>query len=262
MVIDFHVHGFPDELAARAVPSLEKACGIPARLNGTITHIKESMRKAGIDRSLVLSIATKPSQTEKVNDWSAGIQDDEIIAFGSIHPENKGWKKEVNRLKGMGIKGIKLHPEYQEFYIDTKSMYDFYEYVFGMGLIIVFHAGVDLGLSPPYHCTPDRLLKLIRDFPEGKLVAAHMGGYEYWDEVEEKLIGTPLYLDTSMSIGRTSETRIRRMIDNHDPERILFATDSPWSDQLEELERLKLLMLDKKTEELLLGKNASKLLGI
>ena len=97
MIIDFHVHCFNDELAAKAVPQLAKCANIPARLDGTILSLKESMKKAGVDKSVVLSIATKPSQTEKINNWTALIQDDSIIGFGSIHPENENWKEELLR---------------------------------------------------------------------------------------------------------------------------------------------------------------------
>ena len=123
MIIDFHVHCFTDELAPKAVPQLEKCANITARLDGTVSSIKESMKKAFIDKSVVLSIATKPSQTEKINTWSSSIQDDSIIAFGSVHPENQNWRDELLRLKNMGIKGIKLHPDYQKFFVYDDKVY-------------------------------------------------------------------------------------------------------------------------------------------
>ncbi|WP_010681103.1 amidohydrolase family protein, partial [Acetivibrio cellulolyticus] len=127
---------------------LAKRAKIEARLDGTVNNIKESMKKAGIDKSVVLSIATKPSQTEKINTWSSCIQDDSIVAFGSVHPENENWKDELLRLKEMGIKGIKLHPDYQKFFVDDKKMYPIYELAVDLGLVILFHAGMDIGL--PY----------------------------------------------------------------------------------------------------------------
>lgn len=261
MVIDFHVHSFPDELAARAVPELAKVAGIPARLDGTLSAIRHSMKETGIDKSVVLSIATRPSQTSRVNDWSVSINSGSIIAFGSIHPVYAGWKDELNKLKVHGIKGIKLHPDYQHFYVDDPDLYTIYEHAFNLGFIIVFHAGLDIGLPPPYHCTPQRLLKVQNDFPGGRIIAAHMGGYSYWDDVEKYLVGTPVYFDTSMSIGRMDEQQIKRILNNHDLAKILFATDSPWSGQQEELARLKSLGLEEKALESILGGNAMKLLG-
>jgi len=262
MVVDFHVHCFPDELAEKAIPALAKRAGIPARLNGTIDNIKKSMKEAKIDKSVVLSIATKPTQTEKINNWAAEIQDDGIIAFGSIHPDYEGWKDELWRIKELGLKGIKLHPDYQNFFVDEERMFPIYELAFKLDLIIIFHAGVDIGLPAPFHCTPDRLLKVVKTFPQGKIVAAHMGGYKYWDDVENLLVGENLYFDTSYSLGWLDEVQAKRIINNHGFEKILFATDSPWSDQAEELSKIKNLNLGYEAESAILGGNAEKLFGL
>ena len=176
MIIDFHAHCFPDELAYKAVPSLAKKAGIPYFLNGTIRDIKASMKEAGIDKSIVLPIATKPSQTETINTWASSIQDESIVAFGSIHPEYKYWQEELKRIKQLGLKGIKFHNDYQGIFVDEEKMFPIYEEAFKLDLIMVFHAGLDIGLSGPYHCTPDRLLKVVRAFSGAKIVAAHMGG--------------------------------------------------------------------------------------
>ncbi|OPZ90885.1 MAG: Amidohydrolase [Firmicutes bacterium ADurb.Bin419] len=262
MVIDFHVHCFTDELAAKAVPKLEKCANITARLDGTVSSIKESMKKAGIDKSVVLSIATKPSQTEKINTWSSSIQDDSIIAFGSIHPENENWKDELLRLKEMGIKGIKLHPDYQQFFVDDEKMYPIYEFAGELGLIVLFHAGLDIGLPAPCHATPDRLRRVVDAFSGLKIVAAHMGGFSYWDEVEEYLLGTDIYLDTSYGLSFLDDKQARRIISNHGYRKILFATDSPWGDQSEEVERIREFSFEPHVEKAILGMNAKELLGI
>lgn len=262
MIVDFHVHCFPDELAVRAVPQLAKTAGIPAYADGTVADIKASMEKAGVDGSVVLSIATKPSQTQNINNWSARINTGNMIAFGSIHPQYAEWKQELKRIKDLGLKGIKFHPEYQCFFVDEPSMYAVYEEAFAIGLIIIFHAGVDLGFDPPYHCTPDRLLKLVKAFPEGRMVAAHMGGFSYWEDVERLLVGQNLYFDTSFSIGKMSDVQAKRIILEHGYEKILFASDSPWGDQAEELQRVKKLGLGSTVEKAILGENARKLLGI
>lgn len=262
MVIDFHVHCFPDELALKAVPTLAQRAGVPAQLDGTISCLKKSMKKSGVSRSVVLSIATKPSQTEKLNNWSAEIQDEEIISFGSIHPDYANWKDELKRIKEMGLKGIKYHPDYQLFYVDERRMFPIYEYTFELGLIIVFHAGVDIGLPAPYHCTPDRLLNLVKAFRGGRIVAAHMGSYSYWDDVERFLVGEDIYFDTSYSLGWINDEQAKKIIKNHGYKKILFATDSPWTDQTAEIIKLKQLGLDEHVENAILAENARELLDI
>lgn len=262
MIIDFHVHCFTDELATKAVPQLAKCANISARLDGTVSSIRESMKKSGVDKSVVLSIATKPSQTEKINTWAASIQDDSIIAFGSVHPENDNWRDELLRLKENGIKGIKLHPDYQKFFVDDKKIYPIYELAVEFGLIILFHAGVDIGLPKPYHATPERLRRVIDTFSEGKFVAAHMGGFLYWDEVEKYLVGTGIYFDTSYSLRFMDNKQTRRIIENHGYKKILFATDSPWGDQSEEVEKVRGFYFEPAIESAILGLNARELLEV
>jgi len=261
MIIDFHVHCFPDDLAVKAIPVLEKCSNISANTDGTVDSIKKSMKIAGIDKSVILSIASKPSQTEKINSWSSEIQSDEIVAFGSIHPDYVGWKEELKRIKQLGLKGIKFHPDYQSFFVDEPRMFPIYESAFELGLIIVFHAGVDIGLPAPCHCTPDRLIKLVDAFTGGDFVAAHMGGYLYQDDVERLLVGRDIYLDTSYSLGHMSDEQAKRMIQNHDYKKILFATDSPWKNQKEEVIKLKSLYLDSEVENAILSGNSIRLLA-
>ncbi|MFA6308780.1 MAG: TatD family hydrolase [Clostridia bacterium] len=262
MVIDFHVHCFPDELAEKAVLSLSECSDIPARVNGTIKDIKKSMKEAGVSKSVVLSIATKPSQTKKINIWSSKIADDEIVPFGTLHPHNTDWKNELAAISATGLKGIKFHPDYQNFFVDDKEMFAIYEKAFELGLIIVFHAGLDIGLPAPYHCTPDGLAEVVKAFPGAKIVAAHMGGFSFWDDVEKFLVGQEIYLDTSYCLDYMKEEQLRRIIDNHGYEKILFATDSPWCDQKEEIEKIRLLNFKPEIKEAILAGNALKLLGL
>ena len=261
MIIDFHTHCFADDIAARAVASIAQAADIPARSDGTVSGIRASMKKAGIDKSVLLSIATKPQQTSKINQWAISIQDSDLIPFGTIHPEFDDWKNELIRLQQAGIKGIKFHPDYQQFYVDDPKMYPVYEVAAQLGLVIIFHAGVDLGLPAPYHCPPLRMRHVVRAFPEAKLVAAHMGGYQYWDDVERFLVGEALYLDTSFSIHEMSREQFLRILSGHGADRLLFASDSPWGSQSEEVEKLQAMALPESVRQAILGGNAAKLLG-
>lgn len=262
MVIDFHTHCFPDGLAVKAVPALAEKAGIPAMLNGTVSDLERSMKANGITCSVLFNIATKPSQTEKINNWAAQIQRDNMISFGSIHPLYGNWKNELKRIKELGLKGIKFHPEYQDFYIDDEAMFPKYELAFELGLVIAFHAGEDLGFDPPFHCTPERLDSVIKHFRGGKIVAAHMGGYNYWAEVEEYLAGKDIYLDTSFAVGIMGNEQAKRIIKNHGYRKILFGTDSPWKDQGWSVKRIKELCLEPEIEEAIFYKNATELLGM
>lgn len=262
MVIDFHVHCFADELAERAISSLSRAAGLLPRTDGTVAGIRSSMKKARIDKSVLLSIATKPQQSRKITQWAESVQGEDMVAFGSIHPDSGDWEDELVLIREAGMKGIKLHPDYQKFFVDDQKMFPIYERAADLGLVIVFHAGVDIGLPAPYHCPPDRLKRVVIAFPQAKIVAAHMGGYNYWDEVESILAGEHLYFDTSSSLDRLGREQFLRIASKHGYDKLLFGTDSPWSDQSEEVDRLLGMKLPACAEEAILGGNAARLLGL
>jgi len=262
LVIDFHTHCFPDQLADKAVTSLSAKAGIPAMLDGTLGDLKRSMEANCITGSVLLNIATKPLQAMNINNWATQVQDEDVISFGSIHPLCEDWVNELKRIKELGLRGIKFHPEYQEFYVDDEAMFPIYELAFDLGLVIAFHAGEDIGFPPPYHCTPERLATLLQRFKGGKIVAAHMGGYKYWDEVEKHLVGKDIYFDTSYAVGIMDSEQAKRIIFNHGYDRILFGSDSPWKDQGWSVQSIKNLGLGPEVEEAIFYKNAVRLLGL
>lgn len=262
MIIDIHTHCFPDELAVRAIPLLAETAGVKPYTDGTVGDLKRSMQEANIELSVVQPVATKPSQVRIINEWAVKIHDEKIMSFGTLHPDYTDWKDECKRIAEMGLKGVKFHPDYQQFYIDEDRMFPVYETLFSYGLIILFHAGLDIGLEPPYHCTPERLKKLVRMFTGGKIVAAHMGSYLYWDEVFDVLVGEDIYFDTSFSLHKLGDERMVELIKAHGASRVLFGTDSPWSSQTEEVGSFLNLSLNQDEQEMILSGNARILLGI
>lgn len=262
MIIDFHAHCFPDELARRAIPLLASRAGIKAYLDGTVKDLCRSMKDAGVSMSVVQPVATRPQQVRKINEWARNSQSTELLFFAAFHPDLDHPVEEIKRIKDAGFKGIKLHPDYQKFFVDEERMFHIYEAIFKEDLIILFHAGVDVGLPPPVHCIPKRLSKMIEHFPGGKIVAAHMGGYLCWDGVESELVGKEVFFDTSFSFSKLGKERMSRLILEHGPDKILFATDSPWTDQKEEIERIRGLGLPEDLTRKILGLNAMSLLGL
>lgn len=263
MIIDIHTHIFPDALAARAVALLAERAGTPPRSDGTSAGLLASMRRSGVDRAVIAPVATKPSQVRTINDSMVELhrQHPELICFGSLHPQQKDWEQEIDRLVAGGIPGIKLHPDYQSIYADDPCLLPIYRALARAGRILLMHTGVDIGLPPPVHGTPDRVARVLDAVPELTLIAAHMGGYDQWDDVERYLIGRELYLDTSFSRADLGEERMVAMIHAHGSGRILFGTDSPWTDQAEEVAGIRAMPLTEAEKEAILGGNALRLLG-
>lgn len=261
-VIDIHTHVFPDEIAAKTIDFLAEEANTNAFLNGTIAALKESMAIARIDISVNQPISTKPSQVRSINDWAKRVENDSIISFGTIHPLFEDFDDEIRRMKKLGLKGIKFHPDYQEFYPDDESVFPIYESLVANDMIILFHAGVDIGLYPPAHATPGRLANVLDNFLEMKLIASHMGGYECWDDVEKYLVGRDIFFDTSYVIDYMEADRFVRIMREHGFDKILFATDSPWKSQADEVRKIGSLPIPEKIKEDIFYRNASRLLNV
>jgi len=264
-IIDIHVHFFPDKIAEKTIEFLvEEAAhtGAIAYLDGTIADLKKAMQEAKIDLAVNQPIATKPSQVKSINQWCLEIQDEQIISFGTIHPEFDDIKGEIRWLSENGIKGIKLHPDYQEFHPDDSSVYPIYEAICEEDMIILFHAGIDIGRYPPVYCTPQNLVNVLDDFPTMKIIASHMGSYQLWDDVERFLLGRELYFDTSYSIDYMPIEKFMYLMEAHGYDKILFGTDSPWKDLEKEVEKISSLEIPEHIKEDIFWKNSAKLLEL
>jgi len=186
MIIDFHTHAFPDKVAEKAIPKLTGIGGIDCYGDGTVKSILSRMDEWGIDRAVMLSIATNPKQQTNVNNFAIEINStsDRLYALGSINPYSDCIKEEARRLREGGIRGIKIHPDYMETPVDDEKFDAVYRACIENDLFVVSHSGWDF-ISPDFiHCTPERILRVLEKYPELRFVAAHMGANKQWDEAE------------------------------------------------------------------------------
>ncbi|HEX2948962.1 MAG TPA: amidohydrolase family protein [Armatimonadota bacterium] len=263
MIIDIHTHAFPESLASRAVDELAKRSGLQPKTDGTCRGLVASTRRAEIELSVIAPIATKPGQASAINGWAIETNRNysELTCFGTIHPDMEDWKEEIARLVNERFVGIKMHPDYQGFFVDEPRMFPIYEKLADAGMILLLHAGIDVGLPFPTHCTPERLANMMRHVPGLTIIAAHMGGYRQWDAVDRYLVGKNIYFDTACSLRSMGPRRMREMILLHGVDKILFGTDSPWEDQQEAIRDIRELNLSEEEQEAILGKNAWRLLN-
>lgn len=264
MVIDFHTHAFPEKIAERAIASLIEGCNgeyMPCS-NGTVSGLVSNMNKFGVDISVVQPVITKPSQTESLNTWAKEITCDNLISFGGIHPATDDYKRDIDFVCELGLPGIKLHPEYQQFYVDDFEMLKIYDYALNKGLIILFHAGYDPAFPPPIHSSPKQFAEIAKQMQGGTIVLAHLGGQRQWDDVLKYIAGTNLYLDTSMGFKYYSNDQFLQIVEKHGADKILFGSDAPWSRAGDEIEILNSLPLTQQQKDLILCENAKRLLNI
>ena len=264
MIIDFHTHCFPDALAPKALGKLSAAAGSTPCTDGMASGSIKKMKVAGIDLSVVCNIATNPHQQHKVNNFAVALNDrcPELIALGSLSPDSEDIEEELDYLYDHDIHGIKIHPEYASYYIDSPEWERIFAACADRNMFIVTHAGYDFISPDRIAVTPARLAKMLDKFPSLRIVAAHLGGNRLWNEVCETLCGRDnLWLDTAL-IAREgiSPEAARMIIDKHGHNRILFGSDMPWSEPNEELNFVRSLGFSEKSLELILEKNAEELL--
>lgn len=276
MVIDFHTHIYPDKIASRTLNALlGSAQGVKAFSDGTRSGLSESMKKAGIDKSVILPVATRKGQFETINQFAKTINNtcDHLVSFGGIHPDDDNVAEKLRFLRDNGFKGVKIHPDYTGTMIDDERYIRIITECARLGLLVVTHAGVDPAFDV-IHCPPAKaravLDKVTADTGVTKpfLVFAHLGGIYVHKEVEQYLLGTNCYIDLSCSFAAlgsfcdTTDEDVISVIKRHGADKILFATDSPWNDQQDYLSHFRALPgLSDKEKDLILHKNAESLLA-
>lgn len=261
MIIDFHAHCFPDELAQKAIGSLSGSSGLRPATDGTVAGTDALMSARGIDRYVIANIAVSPRQENHVNSFAIRSMGAGRIPFGSVHPASPNAMDELSRLKDAGIRGVKLHNEYQGYAMDDPAAFPIYERCAQLGLIVLFHAGADIAFPNSDRAYPLRAKKIAGLFPGAKFVLAHFGGMEAWEDVFNELCGLPFYFDTSMSAGYIQRDMAIKLIRAHGPDKFLFGSDCPWQDPGDTARFIRSLGLSQKEQDAIFYENAVRLLG-
>lgn len=238
MSLDFHTHAFHPKIAEKVLTQLEDHYGIAPIGTGRVNDLLARLDAAGIDRACVHAAATAPAQVIPANNWAIELARSEprLVPFGTIHPGFAGFEAEFDRLEQAGVKGIKIHADFQGFRLDDRNLFPVLEAMQGR-FVTLFHVGDRLPPEQNPSC-PAKLARLRREFPRLTIVAAHLGGYLHWAEALEHLAGTDVFLDTSSSLPFIEDGLLRAILDRHPPERVLFGSDYPLFDPARELKRL------------------------
>ena len=258
--IDIHAHVFPENVASKVVSQLEAYYDLKWQGSGVFPDLVKSVEEAGISRSVIFSPATKPTQVIAINDYIASLcrQDERFYGFGTIHPDFPDIEKEIDRFASLNLRDLKLHPEFQEFYIDDPKLDRIYRAV-GNRMPILIHMG-DENFD---YSAPERLAKVMDRMPELVFIAAHFGGYCRWDEAEKYLFGREnLYIDTSSCFHKISYAEGRKMIRLHGADKVLFASDYPMTRAAKAIDDVLKMELTEEENQLIFYKNAEKILKI
>lgn len=277
MIIDFHCHTFPDSIAAAAIKKMQMDCHAAAFSEGTLHGLKSTAASAGIDWSVIQPVATKPEQVSAINRLATSLNGkDGVIYFGAMHPDFEDAATELKFLADSGIRGIKIHPVYQKHNIDHISYLHIFEICAELGLWVLSHTGDDIGFPDEVSCSPEKCRRALKAVPGLKFVAAHMGGWRTWDRVADCLLDTEAFIDTAFSLGFITtledgfydgkstalldEAEFCGLVRTFGSKRVLFGTDTPWTDRKKEIANIKALPLSEGEIFDILGANAELIL--
>ncbi|MDR0947549.1 MAG: amidohydrolase family protein [Ruminococcus sp.] len=260
MIFDSHVHIFPDKIAEKASMGIGNFYSIPMNYDGTIKTLLEIEEAAGVDRCLVHSVATKPEQVESINNFiadSCKAHPDKFVGFMAMHPDYPDIEGEIERSLAMGLLGIKIHPDFQLFALDEPRAMKMFEIAAGK-LPVLIHTGD----NRYRYSNPTNLIKVLDAFPNIDIIGAHFGGWSIWEDASEKLSGRRMWVDTSSSLYELGPERGYKLIQKYGAEQVLFGSDYPMWNAADELRIINQMPLTENERELILYKNAERLLGL
>lgn len=261
MIIDFHTHTFPEHVAERAIATLESSGHLKAFADGRLESLTEELSSGPVTHALSLPVATKPEQVEVINNYYAKMEHDRVFFGGAMHPHYKEFEPMLNFLKKNGFKGIKMHPEFQNFNPADRAYYPLYETLSTLDMFILFHSGFDdMIRNRDIVSKPSRYARIAGDFPNLKMIAAHMGGHCVTAEAEESIIGREIYIDLSFELSMLPAERAEKIINKHPKEYILYASDWPWQPIQGYFKLFDRLKISDDKKELILKDNALRLL--
>ena len=258
MIIDFHAHIYPEKIADKASKTIGDFYDTSMCYNGVPERLLASGRKIGVEKYIVHSTATVAHQVEAINNYIVNEINahKEFVGFGTVHPGYENFENELKRIKGLGLKGIKLHPDFQKFQVDTPEMDPIYDVIASLRMPVLVHAG-----DCRYDFSgPQRIRHVLEKHPDLIVIAAHFGGYTEWDKSCEYLVGKKVWFDTSSTLWKLPYEKANAMLRAHGIENFLFGSDYPMWDHEDELKRFNQLNLTAQEREDILYNNAVRLL--
>ena len=257
MIVDVHVHVFPEKIADKASSGIAKFYDMPVRYDGRLETVLKLSDEAGVDKLILNSAATSPTQVESINDFISGcvsLAPERLYGLMTLHPDYENIDAEVDRCVAMGLRGVKLHPDFQEFNIDDPKAFGIYEAIQGR-LPLLVHTG-DFRYE---WSKPSRMARVMELFPKLEVIGAHFGGWLEWEAALEAFTGKRVWVDTSSSMYAMTDEQIKHMIKAYGIDRVMFGTDFPMWGPEPELKRLRGLGLTSSELDMILYKNAENL---
>ncbi len=246
--IDFHCHVYPDAIAPKAADNVREfynGLGDPA-IDGSVKTLLDRGTKAGVEKFVVLPVAVRPSRTRHINDFILSQVETQprFYGYGTIHAGMENITGEVRYIMDKGLRGLKMHPDYQLFAIDDPRLFPVYEMI-GEKLPVIFH----MGDQRYAYSHPAKLRKVLDLFPKLRVIAAHFGGYTMYEEAAQYLRDKDCFFDVSSSLMFMQDGVAENYIRNYGADRFVYGSDFPMWDPVTEMERFLRLKLTEREKE-------------
>ena len=258
-VVDAHVHVYPEKIALRAAESVGDFYQYPMFKEGSVPAMLAAVEGSPITHHIIYSVATKPSNVESINDFIAAEckKHPNFVGFMAMHQDYPNPEDEIERAIGLGLRGMKLHPDTQKVNMDDDRLMRIYELIEGR-MPLVMHCG-DYRTDFSH---PRRMKRILHEFPNLVVDAAHFGGWSVFDLTVEYLENENCFLDMSSSQKFLGRRRTRELCEIYGADRILFGSDFPMWDPSEELEMFESLDFPKADFEKMTWHNAERFVGM
>ncbi len=248
-IIDIHTHVYPHPVAQKAAHNIEDFYELDgAGMNGTVEMLRSRGAEAGISQFVILPVAVLPDRTRHINDFileQAKAYDD-FICFGTIHAEQEDVAGEAQYILDKGLRGIKMHPDFQHFTIDDPRLFPAYEAIAGR-IPVIIH----MGDARYDYSQPARLRHILELFPKLDVIGSHFGGYKMYEEAYNQLKDKSCIFDISSSLMFMDEGVAEDYINRYGAERMAYGTDYPLWDPVKEVQRfLQLKLTDEQLEQI------------
>ena len=261
-VINSHCHIYPEKIASKAVEGIRDFYDLNMSLNGKTDDLIRDGNNVGVVHYLVHSVATTPKQVKSINEFISDevkSHPDLFTGFGTLHPDSDDIEGDFNHLLDLGLKGVKLHPDFQMFALNEKRAFDLGEVIAAGDLPLLIHCG-DFRYN---YSNPEQLIPFLDNFPELTVIGAHFAGWSMWEDATRQLSGREnLYVDLSSSLYALSAETANELIHAYGTDKVLWGTDYPMWDSVSEMEYFNRIDLTDEERSMILYENAARLLKL
>ncbi len=279
MIVDAHCHILPPSfaerrrsLASRDATFASLLADSSARICDAATLL-QAMSRNGVDHAVVMGMGWADYRIAvEANDYiieAVAEHPGRFTGFASVNPQwGDAALEEALRCSNAGLRGVgELHPDTQ--YIDITSpavMAPLMDLLRSLGLPVLLHCSEPVGHIYPGkgRTVPDKVWRLIENFPDNTIICAHWGGglpfYALMPEVGAALDN--VYFDSAASPFLYRPAVYQAVAGLVGAERILFASDYPLMPYSRSLSEAAGEKLDECQRRSILGENAARLLGL